>query len=284
MAIRSLEFSKRYEYVPFDLENSIEIPANNRFQNKTKYKFTVDSSNERHPIDWYSAYFDLDYKITKMDNTNYGANDAVGTINGGFGLIKYLEVEFGGVKVLNSQNINHATNVKNLMDFSKGYSDIVGPMMFHYPDTSTHADYNLYTLRRVEHGRNNADNAYEVRNFVDGTNNNYNEGFAKRKILLSGGATNNIKLPLNRFGYFQSFRDQISPNGKVSLQITLEDDDNVLFRANGVDPGRYIITKFVLWAPKMILNTSGEKMFLEKYVKPHTWTYLKENIESSPFQ
>ena len=57
------------------------------------------------------------------------------------------------------------------------------------------------------------------------------------------GGKNNIILPLNRFGYFDSFVDQISPNRKVSFKVTLESDDNVIFRS-GADDGRFIVTRF----------------------------------------
>lgn len=36
--------------------------------------------------------------------------------------------------------------------------------------------------------------------------------------------------------------------------------DNVIFGA-GADPGKYIVTKFVLWVPKMMFNAIGEQMF-----------------------
>ena len=262
-------------YVNYNLQNPITIPANNQFQNKADYKFDVDTTNDPHPMDWYNAYFELDFKITKMDNTGYAANEAVGTINGGFGLIKPLTVDFGGVRVVDTHRINHAINVKNLMDFSEGYSNKVGPTMFHYPDTNTGAVFQDYTTLAL---------SGDAENKIPTKNAQYNEGFAKRKILLSGGATKNIILPLSRLNYFQSFEDQISPNEKVSFEITLEDDNNVIFRAAAADPGRYIITKFVLWVPKMTLNASGKQIFLEKYLKEHTWTYLKESIVTLPFQ
>ena len=32
----------------------------------------------------------------------------------------------------------------------------------------------------------------------------------------------------------------------------------------------------------MIFNALGEHMFLDQYLKPHTWSYLKQRIEISP--
>ena len=72
MSFRSSEYCKRYEYITFELQNPITQPANNQFQKKSAYtrRFVIDTSNEAHPMDWYNAYFELDFKIMKMDNTN----------------------------------------------------------------------------------------------------------------------------------------------------------------------------------------------------------------------
>ena len=89
---------------------------------------------------------------------------------------------------------------------------------------------------------------------------------------------------MNRFGFFQSFKNQIAPNGKVDFQIQLENDNNVLFRARAAAAGRYIIEKFVLWVPKMEFNPEGRQMWLEKYLKTHTWSYLNESIVTTTTQ
>ena len=209
-----------------------------------------------------------------MDNTAYGAGDNASIINGGFGIIKQITVNFDGVKVLDLQKTNHALNVKNLTDFSGLYSDKIGQSMFHFPDTATGAVSQEYTTIAAT---GNAQNIIPTRSTT------YNDGFTNRKTLLSGGATNNIILPLNRFGFFQSFWDQICPNGNVNFEIMLESDNNVIFRDNAAGAGRFIITKFVLKIPKMIFSPSGQKLFVEKYLKSHTWSYTKERIVSAPF-
>ena len=274
MAFRSSQNCERYEYVSVDLENPIALPANNNNQVKSNYIFTHDSTHDGSPMDWYNAYFSINLKITEMDNTGYGAGDNASIINGGFSIIESMSVTFGGVKVIDTDKINHALNVKNLTDFSSSYSNEMGPSMFHYPDTAVGAVSQEYTTLALT---GNAQNIAPTRSTT------YNEGFTKRKTLLSAAATNNIILPLNRFGFFQSFQDQMCPNGKVSFKIKLESDNNVIFRDNAAGAGRYIITKFVLKVPKMELTPSGQKLFAEKYLKPHTWTYLKESITSAPF-
>ena len=274
MAFRSPENCERYEYVSVNLENPISLPANNANQEKSKYKFTHDNSHDGSPVDWYNAYFSINLKITEMDNTGYGVGDKAAIINGGFSIINSMSVYFDGIKVIDSVETNHALNVKNLTDFSKDYSDEMGPSMFHYPDTAVGAVSQKYTTLQLDGN---------AQNIAPTDQNTYNEGFAKRKTLLSAAATNNIILPLNRFGFFQSFQEQIAPNGRVSFDIKLESDANVIFRDNAAGQGRYVITKFVLKVPRMQLTPSGEKLFAEKYLKPHTWAYLKENIVSAPF-
>ena len=50
-------------------------------------------------------------------------------------------------------------------------------------DTSRNAEHIKHTWSNVEHGANNAGNAYEVRSFIDSINANYNKGYAVRKAL-----------------------------------------------------------------------------------------------------
>ena len=60
-------------------------------------------------------------------------------------------------------------------------------------------------------------------------------------MSLSTGAeaSTNVILPLHRFYFFNSFFDQIAPNGEVSFDMNFESDANVLFTAAGLDVGRF---------------------------------------------
>ena len=282
MTFRSSRYCKRYEYTSIELQNPIQMPANNQAQKKSGYRFILDSTSESNPYDLWNSYLSIDFKITKMDNTGYAIGDQVATINGGHSLINQLKVDFNGLNVQDSPLVNHAINLKNLTEYSSSYTKTFGPSMFNYIDTGLgSAVSQKYTMRQVQHGRNDADNAFEARDFVDGVNANYNDGFAKRKALLTGGAVTNINLPLNRYSFFNSFEDQIAPNSKITIDITFERDDDIIYRQGG-DQGRFIVTRLVLWVPKMIFNAEGESLFLNNYLKPHTWMYLKERVEISP--
>ncbi|PFX21869.1 hypothetical protein AWC38_SpisGene13598 [Stylophora pistillata] len=276
-SMRTKKFAKGYEYSSYDLDTPLQTaPANNNYQQKKGYKFTVDTKTAPEAVaDWYNAYFEMDFKITKMDNTTYGAADAAAIINGGFSMIKDIKVDFEKVRVLDLPSANHAANMKNLTEFSKEHSDQVGPPQFHYLDTASGAIIQKYTTLAIPIA------AGQDVNRTPTDNADYNEGFTKRKTLLAAGAENNIHLPLNRFSFFESLEEQIPPNAKVTFDVTLEEDNEVLFRSNAAAAGRYIVTKFRLWVPMINLNDAGQKFYYDSFLKPHTWGYQREQISVS---
>ena len=76
---RKPEFVKRYEYTYYDLETPLNANvANNAWQVKDNYRFTVDNSSEANPIDWYNAYLEVDFQLVRLDN---GAGIPVGANN-----------------------------------------------------------------------------------------------------------------------------------------------------------------------------------------------------------
>ncbi|PFX29617.1 Pulmonary surfactant-associated protein D [Stylophora pistillata] len=269
--MRTSKYAKAYEYYSYDLDTPLQAaPANNATQVKSGYKWTVDTSSASESVpDWYNAFFEIDLKITKMDKSTYGAADTAAIINGGFSLIEDLKISFDGTRVLDLPSANHAANVKNLTEMTDEHAKKVGPRQFFYKDTATGAVIQKYATLALDGN---------AQNIAPTDNTNYNEGFAKRKTLLSAGAENNIHLPLNRFEFFDSMQEQLAPNGRVSIEVRLESDDNVLFRANAAGAGRYIITKFKLRVPIIKFNAQGLKKYMEDYLKPHSWNYLPEEV------
>ena len=107
----------------------------------------------------------------------------------------------------------------------------------------------------------------------------FNEGFAKRKILTDAAATNNISIPLNLYSYFAAFKNNLHPNLKTNILLTLENDNNIVFKNTGAPDSKVILTKLRLWVPKIIFNDAGLKAYLEDYLKPKKWIYQKEHHE-----
>lgn len=65
----------------------------------------------------------------------------------------------------------------------------------------------------------------------------------------------------------------------MNILIRLANDNDIIFRHNGAPDSKVLITKFRLWCPKLIFNGTGMKQYLENYLQPKTWKYLREHQE-----
>ena len=267
---RSDKYLNRMEYYAYDLETDISttIKGNNQEQMKYQHRFIIDNTAEINPIDWYNAFFEVEFKLVKLaDGTNFAAADKC-TMNNGLSLIKEIRVLSEGESVYNNNiSANEGANLLTLLNYTKSYADSVGSDQFFYIDTSAAADNQNFERLGLD---GNAQN-------IDGIppNPNYNEGFTKRKALTDGGLTQNISLPLNLYSYFASFKRNIHPNLKINIEIRLEKDANLIFRNATVD-GKIIVSKLRLWCPKLIFNAEGLNLYRSDYMKPKKWSYLAE--------
>ena len=275
---RSDKYLNRMEYYAYDLETDISttVRGNNQEQMKNQHRFIIDNTAEINPIDWYNAFFEVEFKLVKLaDGNNFDAAEMC-SMNNGLSLIKEIRVLSEGESVYNNNiSANEGANLLTLLNYTKSYADSVGSDQFFYLDTNAAAENARYTIRSVQHGRNDADNAWEEKNFIDGVNTDYNEGFAKRKALTDGGLTQNISLPLNLYSYFASFKRNIHPNLKINIELRLEQDVNLIFR-NAAEDGKIIVSKLRLWCPKLIFNAEGLNLYRSDYMKPKKWSYLTE--------
>ena len=267
---RSDKYLNRMEYYAYDLETDISttIRGNNQEQMKNQHRFIIDNTAEINPIDWYNAFFEVEFKLVKLaDATNFAAADKC-TMNNGLSLIKEIRVLSEGESVYNNNiSANEGANLLTLLNYTKSYADSVGSDQFFYIDTSAAADNQNFERLGLD---GNAQN-------IDGIppNPDYNEGFTKRKALTDGGLTQNISLPLNLYSYFASFKRNIHPNLKINIEIRLEQDANLIFRNAAVD-GKIIVSKLRLWCPKLIFNAEGLNLYRSDYMKPKKWSYLTE--------
>ena len=60
---------------------------------------------------------------------------------------------------------------------------------------------------------------------------------------------------------------------------------NLIWRKEGADAAgtnyRLIIKRLQLFVPRLIFNSDGQKLYMENYLKPYKWTYLKESVFTS---
>ena len=69
------------------------------------------------------------------------------------------------------------------------------------------------------------------------------------------------------------------PPSQIQINVTLTDDDVLIYRPDISEPGRVVITKFILWIPRMIFNSTGLSYVMKNYLIPTSWTYLREMVQ-----
>ena len=281
-SFRNPEYLERYEDVVFDLEQALATPGNGAHQTKIGHRFVADNTGEATPFDWYNARFSVDFKVNQLAaGANIDADgDQMGIVNGSNSLIEKLTILANGRDVYICNYANHVVNIKNLLEYNPSYVESVGTNEFYYLDTSRHAERQKFTSRNVTHRRNAANNADDAGPMLDEVVANYNKGFSIRKVLLGNSSTVRCEIPLNRYSFFESLDDKLLPNTKIELNIELESDGNLIWRAGGNDC-RVILTRFQLFVPRITFNKEGQEIYLKNYLKPYKWMYLNEVVERS---
>ena len=302
-SFRNPKYLERYEDVVFYLENNIEIaPANNTDQVRNNLKFIADNTGEVTPFDWYNARIALDFKVQQYDGTDFviGANvndnsltanrlaqiiayeaDQMGIVNGANSFISRLSVLANGKELYQCNYANHSVNIKNLLEYNKSYADSVATNEFYFLDTSTSANKNRFTRRNVTHRQDGANpGADQAGLMLDNTTATFNEGFAKRKSMLGTSRTVHCEIPLNRYSFFEALEDKLLPNTKIEINFEIEKDDNLIWRSGG-NRCRVVISRLQLFAPRLIFNSEGSKIYMSEYLKPYKWTYLNEVVQPS---
>ena len=255
-SFRNPDFVERYEDVIFDLETPIVTTiANNASQKKKDYKFVADNSGEVSPFDWYNARIIVDFKVELLaDGAAIAANDHNGIVNGSHSLINNLKVELNGQKNYDCDNCNRAVNIKNLLDYTRQFSKDMGTNQLFFLDTNRDAEERPAQAK-------------------------FNKGFAMRKALLGTSSNVNFEIPLNRYSFFEGLDNELLQNMKVGIIFDLESDANLIWQA-GADC-RVVVSSMQLFVPRIIFTAKGNKMYMERYMKPHKWSYLREQVNQS---
>ena len=269
---RNSKLVERYEDIVFELDTPlISNIANNANQKKNGYRFIVDNAGESAPLDWYHARFNVDINLEVLadggdiDPATHDGNNMQGVVNSSHSLIRKLNVKMNGIDVYDCDDVNHATNIKNLLEYSVGYSKCQGTKEFFYVDTSRSAEAREFTT---------------VANNTAVRRNTYNSGFAARKLKLNSGASANAEIPINRYGFFEALHNELLPNSRIELNITLEDDNNLVWRTGAADC-RVVLSKFQLIVPRIIFNSDGQSLYMSKFLNMRKWSYLRETVYKS---
>ena len=257
MAFRSNEYLQRNELVRFQLDDVIRAPANGQHQTKNGYKFTINDRSAFY--DWYNGYLEVQFQLQKTaDAAGYAAADRITTINGSHSLIKHLTIRSAGKIIYDTDNLHKVCFVKNLLEYSDDFSRSVAKNSFWYLDTNA-------------------------------TTANTNAGFEARRLQTQavqnnggGGAKNiNVIIPLNRFSFFEELEDKMLVPMQLQFEITLNDDGELIHMANGTDPGRVVVNRFLLWVPRLTPKDSLYDKFVSSFLKETQWKYLREMYQQS---
>ena len=255
-SFRNPKYFERYEDVFFDLETPLNTgdPGNDNSQKKTGYRFVVDNTGEVTPFDWYNARISMTFKVQTMANANIAADDHNGIVNGSHSFINNFDVKLNGRKVYDCNDANQAVNIKNLLEYSQEYAQSTATNELFYLDTERHAKERPAQA-------------------------NYNKGFAARKALLGLSADVTTEITLNRYSFFEALRDELLPSTKLEINLQIESDNNLIWQAGAAC--RVMIMRMQLVVPRITFNSEGQSLYIDQFMKPHKWTYLRENIERS---
>jgi len=134
-------------------------------------------------------------------------------------------IKSGGKIIYDTDNLHLVTFVKNLLEYSDDYSRSVAKSFFWYSDTA----------------------ATEV--------DAENTGFAARRALTSNRKQVNVKIPLNRYSFFEELEARILPPMQVTFEIELNADAELIF--GDVTTTRVTIDRFYLWVSKILPKDSS---------------------------
>ena len=238
--------------VRFSLNNIIEQPGNNNSQKKTGYKFSITDRSTFY--DYFNGYFEVTKELQKKaDGAGFAAADRISIINGAHSIIKHMVIRSAGKIVYDSDNIHRIVNAKNLLEYSDDFSRSVAKNSFWYLDT--------------EDSTANTNFGFEARRILTQARQNDGNGGAK--------SINEI-IPLNRYSFFEELEDKMLPPMQLTFELTLNDDNELIHKADAADNGRVVVTRLYLWLPRLTPKDSAYGEFVKDFLKPTKWTYMKD--------
>ena len=166
-------------------------------------------------------------------------------------------IKSAGKIVYGTDNLHNVTFVKSLLEYSDDYSRYVGKNSLWYLDTNKPTANN-------------------------------NLGFEARKLLTQANVEGdpkhiNVIIPVNCYGFFKELESKMLVPMQIQFNISLNENDELVHKANGVAASRIVINRFELWLPKLISKDSLYSDFINQFMKESKWNYLRElNEVSSP--
>ena len=153
-----------------------------------------------------------------------------------------MQVKQNGKTVYATNNLYRVTNIKKLLAMSQDYANSSSTSEYFYLDTGD------TTIKNVG-------------------NANYNKGFAIRSALVLACKIQNSIISLNKFSLFEGLERNLLPPSQIQIGPKLTDDASLIYRNNGVDASKVVVSKLVLWIPRMVFNSDGLNFVLNNHTK-----------------
>ncbi|KAL9984706.1 hypothetical protein ACROYT_G007032 [Oculina patagonica] len=221
----------------------------------TTFRVTITLSQNYQLDLTHSNFNDLigfDKKVQMLaDGATTGAN-RITVINGAHSLIAHMMIKSAGKIVYDTDNLHKVTFVKNLLEYSDDFSRSVAKNSLWYLDT----DHRI-------------------------ANANQNVGFEARRLLTTGLNDVNVIIPLNRYSFFEELEGRMLLPMQLQFNIQLQNDAELLKKADDVADGRVVLNRFLLWVPKLTPKDSLYDKFVSSFLVKNTWTYMREMYEVS---
>ena len=100
----------------------------------------------------------------------------------------------------------------------------------------------------------------------------YNKNFHKRQMLSHSGKIVESNIYFNRIEFFDRMKDILLPPGKLEFEIIIDNDEILLQKESSIaDQYKIHIVDMTLYVPKIQLNPSQMKLYLDKYLKNHSF-------------
>ena len=127
---------------------------------------------------------------------------------------------------------------------------------------------------------------------TDDTTADTNKGFDARKLLTQRVGENNNpvetaaksineNIPLNRYSFFQELERKMLPPMQLTIELTLNEDSELIHKAAAADAGRVVVKRLYLWLPRLVPKDSMYSSFVSEFLKPTTWTYMRDLYNQS---
>ena len=258
MAFRTSEYLQRNELIRYQLDEVIRIPDVGQHQQKTGYKFTINDRSSFY--DWYNAYFEVQFQLQVLADGSGVPNATRSTvINGAHSLISHIMIKSAGKIVYDTDNLHKVTFVKNLLEYSDDFSRSVAKDSFWYLDVANLADMTAAGNTGFEARRNLTKRVSEAGNAA---------GDAPKNI--------NVIIPLNRYSFFEELYERMLVPMQLQFNITLQNDDELIYKIAAAAAGRVVVSRFLLWVPRLTPKDSLYDKFVESFLTKKSWTYNRE--------